>query len=96
MTLENILVDFQLLDDWEDRYRYVIELGRALPPAAGSGANGGEQSSRLRQSGLARDRGQWRHRRGRAVPHLQGRQRRPYRAGTDRHPLCDLLGPVRG
>jgi len=29
MTLENILADFQLLDDWEDRYRYVIELGRA-------------------------------------------------------------------
>ena len=32
MTLENILADFQLLDDWEDRYRYLIELGRALPP----------------------------------------------------------------
>jgi cysteine desulfuration protein SufE len=32
MTLENILADFQFLDDWEDRYRYVIELGRALPP----------------------------------------------------------------
>ena len=32
MTLENILADFQLLDNWEDRYRYVIELGRALPP----------------------------------------------------------------
>jgi cysteine desulfuration protein SufE len=31
MTLENILADFQLLDDWEDRYRYVIELGRSLP-----------------------------------------------------------------
>ncbi len=31
MTLENIIADFQLLDDWEDRYRYVIELGRALP-----------------------------------------------------------------
>jgi len=32
MTLENILADFQLLDDWEDRYRYVIELGRGLAP----------------------------------------------------------------
>jgi cysteine desulfuration protein SufE len=32
VTLENILADFQLLDDWQDRYRYVIELGRALPP----------------------------------------------------------------
>ena len=32
MMLENILADFELLDDWEDRYRYVIELGRGLPP----------------------------------------------------------------
>lgn len=32
MTLGNIQSDFALLDDWEDRYRYVIELGRALPP----------------------------------------------------------------
>jgi cysteine desulfuration protein SufE len=31
-TLEAIRSDFALLDDWEDRYRYVIELGRALPP----------------------------------------------------------------
>jgi len=23
--------DFELLDDWEDRYRHVIELGKALP-----------------------------------------------------------------
>lgn len=30
-TLEDIKSDFELLDDWEDRYRYVIELGRALP-----------------------------------------------------------------
>jgi cysteine desulfuration protein SufE len=32
MTLEAIRSDFALLDDWEDRYRYVIELGRGLPP----------------------------------------------------------------
>ena len=32
MTFEDIRADFALLDDWEDRYRYVIELGRALPP----------------------------------------------------------------
>ncbi len=30
-TLSEISSDFALLDDWEDRYRYVIELGRALP-----------------------------------------------------------------
>ena len=29
--LETIVADFEVLDDWEDRYRYVIELGRALP-----------------------------------------------------------------
>jgi cysteine desulfuration protein SufE len=31
MSLDVIKTDFELLDDWEDRYRYVIELGRALP-----------------------------------------------------------------
>jgi cysteine desulfuration protein SufE len=30
-TLDGIVSDFELLEDWEDRYRYVIELGRALP-----------------------------------------------------------------
>ena len=29
---EEIAADFEFLDDWEDRYRYVIELGRAMPP----------------------------------------------------------------
>ena len=32
MTMEHIFANFELLDDWEDRYRYVIELGRSLPP----------------------------------------------------------------
>jgi cysteine desulfuration protein SufE len=31
-TIEAIRDDFSLLDEWEDRYRYVIELGDALPP----------------------------------------------------------------
>ncbi|HEY4191538.1 MAG TPA: SufE family protein, partial [Mesorhizobium sp.] len=30
-TIEAIRDDFALLDEWEDRYRYVIELGEALP-----------------------------------------------------------------
>jgi cysteine desulfuration protein SufE len=30
MTIEEIFSDFELLDDWEDRYRYVIELGKDL------------------------------------------------------------------
>jgi cysteine desulfuration protein SufE len=32
MSLDAIRSDFALLDDWEDRYRYVIELGRTLAP----------------------------------------------------------------
>ena len=31
-TIEQITADFELLDDWEDRYRYLIELGRQLLP----------------------------------------------------------------
>ena len=30
--IENLQSDFELLDDWEERYRYVIELGRSLAP----------------------------------------------------------------
>ncbi|WP_071798336.1 SufE family protein [Natronohydrobacter thiooxidans] len=29
---EEIAETFEFLDDWEDRYRHVIELGRAMPP----------------------------------------------------------------
>lgn len=30
-SIDQIIDDFAFLDDWEDRYRYVIELGKALP-----------------------------------------------------------------
>ena len=32
MSIDTIRADFALLDEWEDRYRYLIELGRGLPP----------------------------------------------------------------
>jgi cysteine desulfuration protein SufE len=32
MTIDEIRDNFELLDDWDDRYRYVIELGRMLDP----------------------------------------------------------------
>jgi cysteine desulfuration protein SufE len=32
MPLQQIISDFEFLDDWEDRYRYIIELGRTLAP----------------------------------------------------------------
>ena len=31
-AFEEIAETFEFLDDWEDRYRHVIELGRAMPP----------------------------------------------------------------
>jgi cysteine desulfuration protein SufE len=30
--IDEIIENFELLDEWDDRYRYVIELGRTLPP----------------------------------------------------------------
>lgn len=30
-TLDDIVESFEFLDDWEDRYKYVIDLGRELP-----------------------------------------------------------------
>ena len=31
-AFEDIAETFAFLDDWEDRYRHVIELGKAMPP----------------------------------------------------------------
>ena len=31
-TIDEIIENFAVLDDWDDRYRYVIELGRMLAP----------------------------------------------------------------
>jgi len=40
--IDDIIGNFSVLDDWDDRYRYLIELGRELPPlpeAAHNAAN---------------------------------------------------------
>ena len=31
-ALEHLAEEFQLFDDWEERYRYIIDLGRTLEP----------------------------------------------------------------
>lgn len=33
-AFQDITENLSFLDDWEDRYRYIIELGQALPPLA--------------------------------------------------------------
>ncbi|AGF74265.1 cysteine desulfuration protein SufE [Bartonella australis AUST/NH1] len=38
-TIDDIAENFALLDNWEDRYRYVIELGHKLPPFPESARN---------------------------------------------------------
>ena len=32
MNIEELSENFELLDDWEDKYRYLIDLGEKLPP----------------------------------------------------------------
>lgn len=32
MTIEELIDNFEFLDSWEDKYRYIIELGENLPP----------------------------------------------------------------
>ena len=31
-SLKDLIENFALFDDWEERYRYLIDLGRTLPP----------------------------------------------------------------
>ncbi len=32
MSIQSILDDFAVIDDWDERYRYIIELGRKMQP----------------------------------------------------------------
>ncbi|MEZ4820357.1 MAG: SufE family protein [Bdellovibrionota bacterium] len=32
MTTQELIENFELFDQWEDRYRYIIDLGKKLPP----------------------------------------------------------------
>ena len=38
-NIGDIIDNFSVLDDWDDRYRYLIELGRELPPLAETAHN---------------------------------------------------------
>jgi len=48
MTIDDIRDNFELLDEWDDRYRYVIELGRTLAPMSDA-----EHSAQNKVSGCA-------------------------------------------
>ena len=32
MNIDELIENFELLDDWEDKYRYIIDLGNGLEP----------------------------------------------------------------
>jgi cysteine desulfuration protein SufE len=34
MDIEELIENFEFLDGWEDKYRYIIDLGEKLPPLA--------------------------------------------------------------
>lgn len=38
-ALDEIVANFELLDEWDDRYRYLIELGKSLQPLADDAHN---------------------------------------------------------
>ncbi|AFP32148.1 MULTISPECIES: SufE family protein [Marinobacter] len=38
-TMEDVFEAFELLDDWEDRYAFIIDLGKQLPPFPDSERN---------------------------------------------------------
>ena len=31
-SIDDLVDDFDLFEDWEDRYRYIVDLGKKLPP----------------------------------------------------------------
>ena len=39
MDIDEIIETFELLDDWEQRYQFIIDLGKKLPPMAAADKN---------------------------------------------------------
>ena len=93
-TIDEIRDNFALLDDWDDRYRYVIELGRTLEPMPEA-----EHSAANKVQGCASQ--VWLSRKlarngdGDAGAELSRRQRRAYRARPDRDPADALFRHAR-
>jgi cysteine desulfuration protein SufE len=39
MTIDEVIENFDLMEEWDDRYRYLIELGRTLAPLPDASRN---------------------------------------------------------
>ena len=53
ITVDDVFESFEFLDDWEDRYRYITDLGKRLPEMEDREKTRETQGRGLRQPGLA-------------------------------------------
>jgi cysteine desulfuration protein SufE len=84
MTIDEIRDNFELLDEWDDRYRYVIELGRTLEPLPEE-----EHSAENKVNGCVSQ--VWLSKR---VDRNQGQPRIHYRGDSDAHIVRGLVAIV--
>ena len=52
MDIEEVKETFEFMDEWEDRYRFIIDLGRKLPEFDESDQNGRKPCSWLHQQSM--------------------------------------------
>jgi cysteine desulfuration protein SufE len=84
MTIDDIRENFELLEEWDDRYRYVIELGRTLEPLPE-----GEHSPENKVQGCVSQ--VWLSKR---IDRGQGEPRIHYRGDSDAHIVRGLVAIV--
>jgi len=81
MTIDEIRENFALLDEWDDRYRYVIELGRTLKPMPEA-----EHSAENKVQGCASQ--VWL---SKQIDHSKGEPRLNYLGDSDAHIVRGLI-----
>ena len=81
MTIDEIRENFELLEEWDDRYRYVIELGRTLEPLPEA-----EHSAANKVQGCVSQ--VWLEKR---IDRNQGEPRIHYRGDSDAHIVRGLI-----
>ena len=81
MTIDEIRENFELLEEWDDRYRYVIELGRTLEPLPDE-----EHSAENKVQGCVSQVWLSKH-----IERSQGEPRIHYRGDSDAHIVRGLV-----
>lgn len=57
---QELIAEFSDIEDWMDRYGYIIDLGNALPEIEESKKNASESYRGVSESCMARRRARWR------------------------------------